>query len=524
MAYIVEANRIIGTQIVEHERDDESSVYPRLAGFLADDHGLSAMSRAHREILHLAKLLTRLTDGLRPHETDRYLIRDAQRIVESIESLVRMHNAQEEDIYQHAIADWDGEAQSVEGAQPGAISAAEPQVAAKTSRGWRTAVAALALLVAGGGALYWSLRYDHGARYITQKLDRGPVAPTVLASGAVQPIIAAEVTSHVSGAIEVLSCDAGAKVRAGQLCAKIDPRPYQDSVERAKVDLATAKARLEIDKAALVRAKAALDPNEAKAKRRTASRKALEASRKAYEQALARTSLGEASIARSQAALEASQIDLAHTDIISPIDGTVVSRAAEIGQMVEANARAPLFAIAANFAIMQVGAKVGETDIGKIKLGDKARFAIQSLPDHFFAGEVTQIRPSAPTAESGAAYDVVIAAPNPDLLLEPGMMAAITIVGERRDNVLRAPDRALRFKPEDAALPNGAVGQAPPPEGWSRVWILRDGKAMPVSVQLGLSDGVYAEIVKGDVRPGDQAILEIVDERPAPSGGAPSNR
>jgi hypothetical protein len=98
MEYIVEANRIVGKEIVEHEREDENSVYPRLSSFLSDSHGLCAMSRAHREIRHLARLLARLSDGLRPDESDRYMIRDAQRIIESIECLVRIHNAQEEDI------------------------------------------------------------------------------------------------------------------------------------------------------------------------------------------------------------------------------------------------------------------------------------------------------------------------------------------------------------------------------------------------------------------------------------------
>ncbi len=103
VALISEANHIVARQIVEHERDDESAVYPRVAKYLGDRHGLGAMSRAHREIIHMARLLRRLADGLAPEDTDRYLIRDAQRVIESIEALVRIHNAQEEDIYEHAI-------------------------------------------------------------------------------------------------------------------------------------------------------------------------------------------------------------------------------------------------------------------------------------------------------------------------------------------------------------------------------------------------------------------------------------
>ena len=101
---IAKAHSIVEQSIVTHERGDETKVYPRLRQFLADSHGLSAMSRAHREILHLARLLARVADGLRPEDVDKYLVRDAQRVIESIEALVRIHNAQEEDIYEHAAA------------------------------------------------------------------------------------------------------------------------------------------------------------------------------------------------------------------------------------------------------------------------------------------------------------------------------------------------------------------------------------------------------------------------------------
>ena len=104
VALISEADQLVAQQVVEHERDDENAVYPRLAKFLSDGHGLGAMSRAHREIIHLARLLRRLAEGLTPEDADRYLIRDAQRVIESIEALVRIHNAQEEDIYEHATA------------------------------------------------------------------------------------------------------------------------------------------------------------------------------------------------------------------------------------------------------------------------------------------------------------------------------------------------------------------------------------------------------------------------------------
>ena len=103
VSLISEADEVVTTRIVSHEQDDESKVYPRVARYLADRHGLGAMSRAHREIMHQSRLLRRLAGGLSAEDTDPYLIRDAQRVIESIEALVRIHNAQEEDIYEYAI-------------------------------------------------------------------------------------------------------------------------------------------------------------------------------------------------------------------------------------------------------------------------------------------------------------------------------------------------------------------------------------------------------------------------------------
>jgi len=103
-ALIAEANGVVQQEVVKHERDDEGNVYPTLAKVLTDGHGLSAMSRAHREILHLARLLARLVEDLPAEKIDRYLIRDAQRVIESIETLVRIHTAQEEDIYDAVVA------------------------------------------------------------------------------------------------------------------------------------------------------------------------------------------------------------------------------------------------------------------------------------------------------------------------------------------------------------------------------------------------------------------------------------
>ncbi len=293
----------------------------------------------------------------------------------------------------------------------------------------RTAAVAVLVLALGGGWLTWSLHRRTTADYVTQKLATGSVGRTVTATGIVGPAATAPVIAHVSGVIQALECDAKMKVKAGQVCAKIDPRPYQIIVDRNTSDLGRADARFEKDKADLAQAKAGIDHVEALAKRRAISQKAIEKARKAYEQAQVRTKLEEATVGQLQAALDAAEINLGSTEVVSPIDGIVLSRDVKMGQTVAGGSEmSPLFLIAADLTVIQ--AEVSEKDIGEVKQGDKATFTVDSFPNRPFAGEVTQIRQPPQIYEHGATYDVVISAPNPDLLLEPGMTATIRIVSE----------------------------------------------------------------------------------------------
>ncbi|WOJ91484.1 efflux RND transporter periplasmic adaptor subunit [Methylocapsa polymorpha] len=341
---------------------------------------------------------------------------------------------------------------------------------------------------------------------MTQKLDRGAIVHTVTASGGVNPTATAPVGAHASGVIQALYCDANTKVKAGQLCAKIDPRPYQIVVDQAKANLAAADARLQMDKADLAQAKAELDRHEVPANHRAISRKARDKSRKAYAQAQEQTKLDEAVVAKLQAALHAAESNLGNTDVNSPVDGTVVARSVEIGQTVSAGSQTPLFLVGSNLAVIHIAANVRAKDIDEVKLGNKATFRVVSFPNRHFAGEVAQIRPSLQTSEQVATHDIVIAAPNPDFLLEPGMMATVRIVTERRDDVLRAPNQALRYSPGNPAVASDGADPRTSPDG-PRLWILRDGKPTALPVELGLDDGVYTEILKGDLQPGDEVIV-----------------
>ncbi|HEY8005320.1 MAG TPA: efflux RND transporter periplasmic adaptor subunit [Methylocella sp.] len=301
-------------------------------------------------------------------------------------------------------------------------------------RRWRMAAAALTLLVLGGGWLTWSLRRGTTTHYVTQEVEPGSVLRTMTAVGIVTPAATVPVVARVSGVIQALGCDVKMKVKAGQVCAKIDPRPYQIMVDRNKSNLAEAEARFEMGKAGLARAKAAFEHQEALATRRAMSRKATENLRKIYDQAQVREKREEATVGQLQAALHTAEINLSSTDVVPPVDGVVLSRTVEMGHPTVGGSEAPpLFIIASDPAVVQIEAEVSRTDIGEVAYGDKATFTIESLPNHPFAGKVIQIGQSRSIDEQATTYVVVISASNSDLLLEPGMRAAIRIQSRLRD-------------------------------------------------------------------------------------------
>jgi HlyD family secretion protein len=283
------------------------------------------------------------------------------------------------------------------------------------------------------GSLWIMANLNHNMASMGQimemQFERGSEVNAVTASGIVAPTATAPVGARVSGEIQALYCDAKLHVKAGQLCAKIDPRPYQIVVDQNRADLAAAEARLGKDSADLAQAKAAFESHEALAKRRATSRKAIEKSRKAFERVQTQTKRDEARVAELQAALHAAETNLGYTDIVSPMDGTVISRNVEMGQMVAGDSETqPLFVIAADLSLTHIDAIISAKDSGEVKLGDKASFTVEAYPNRNFSGTVTQIRPSTQAHEHAATTDVVISAPNPDLLLEPGMAATIRIV------------------------------------------------------------------------------------------------
>jgi HlyD family secretion protein len=364
-----------------------------------------------------------------------------------------------------------------------------PPVAATHSRVHRLAIAALgALLVlaAAGGALWWSLSGRSTVRYVTAPVSRGRIERTVTATGTVNPVLTIIVGSYVSGVIQELLCDYNTAVRTGQVCARIDARPFRAAFDQYSGQLARDRAILAKDRADLGRYSilAAEDS----------------IARQQFENQQLVVQQDEGTVKLDEGLVEGAKLNLAYTDIVSPVDGIVVSRNVTQGQTVAASFQTPtLFLIATDLKKMEVDTNVSESDVGAIKEGDKASFTVDAFPGRLFKGVVGQVRLSPQSVQNVVTYDAVVTLDNGDLALKPGMTAATHIVVDARGDALRVPNQALRY------VPPGAAG------GGNRVFVLRDGAPSAIPVELGLDDENQTEIVKGELRPGDQVV--IAEER-----------
>ncbi|MEA2327327.1 MAG: HlyD family secretion protein, partial [Thermoanaerobaculia bacterium] len=280
-------------------------------------------------------------------------------------------------------------------------------------------------------------RGSKNEQYRTEKVDRGAITMTVTATGSLSAVTTVQVGSQVSGVIARLYADFNSRVTKGQILAELDPTPFQQQVEQRQADVTKSKVeaantRINYDRQ-LRLVKAGLSPQSD-----------LDSARAAYEGA-------NAQVQQSTASLNSSLTNLKYTKIVSPIDGIVVDRQYDVGQTVAASFSAPtLFSIAQDMTKMQVQADVDQSDIGRIAVGQPARFTVDSYPDQEFRGRISQIRLNATVSQNVVTYPVIIEVPNPDEKLRPKMTANVTIdVAQVRD-VLRIPNGALRFKPDTA--------------------------------------------------------------------------
>ena len=383
-----------------------------------------------------------------------------------------------------------------------------PLPASHSRKLWLIGVTLPLAIVVAVGTIWWFASSSESVRYITAPTTRGPITRAITATGTVNPELTIIIGSYVSGVIQQLFCDYNTQVKEGQICAKIDPRPYQTVVDQNKANLAEAKAQVEKDKANLTYAQVNYDRNARLVQTNAVSKDALDNAKSALEQARAQIGVDEATIAQREAQLATAEVNLGYTDIISPVNGTVVARNVTVGQTVAASFQTPtLFLIATDLTKMQVDTNVSESDIGGIKEGDKAYFTVDAFPRRTFRGVVTQVRQSPQSIQNVVTYDVVVSVSNVDLALKPGMTAASRIIIDERTNALRVPSQAARFSPTEATAVRSTPSDRPANEARGAVWVLEDGKPKRIPVVAGLDDDTFIEIVQGELKPGDPVIV-----------------
>ena len=409
------------------------------------------------------------------------------------------------------------------------------------------------------------------APYLTAPVLVGNVTSSLNVTGTLQAVVTAKVGSQLSGQIEQLLVGFNDHVTKGQIMARLDSRMYQSRVRAAEAALEVAKARIHMAKAAAIKSATDIDraqdamgvatarENGVRAKvenlRTTLERKrvlnergvlsqsniqdlsanleatvadlqaaesevraaasAIKGAEATSNVAIADVLFSEGLARKAAAELEQARTEQERTEIRATTDGIVIGRDVEVGQTVAATLEAPtLFFIAQDLHHMEVHAKIDQADIGRIKVGQRARFSVDAYPGRVFHAEVTQIRKAPTTVQSVVTYTVVLSATNANSVLLPGMTAVTHIILEEAKGVLKVPSAALRYQPRQTA------GAAQAHEARERhegvVWVLQDdGGIASRSVRLGSSDAVATEVKSGSLSAGETVIIGAATRRPS---------
>jgi HlyD family secretion protein len=296
-------------------------------------------------------------------------------------------------------------------------------------------------------------------------------------------------------------------------------------------------------------------------KRELISQSELDAAETSHRAALAQIDVAKGRVEQAKAGLDQSSLDLGYTVIRSPVEGIVISRNVDVGQTVAASLQAPtLFTIANDLSKMEVHTNVAEADIGSIWEGQGVTFTVDAYPTRRFRGTVAQVRNAPAVVQNVVTYNAVVRIDNRELLLKPGMTANVQFLVKQKENVLTVPNQAIRFrlptdKPDSpgrgtarrgnqnagevAASPSddrgrrvsrgGGGGRRGRPDGgaggrsdgqpqggetgrWVRLYALKDQKAVPVRVRLGITDGSATEILEGEILQGERVIVSMTDQ------------
>jgi HlyD family secretion protein len=431
-------------------------------------------------------------------------------------------------------------------------------------RYWILAIVVFHIILLGGGYLFFKDK-NSTDRYTTEKIERGVIKEEISATGNLEALVTVSVGSQVSGTIKELLADYNSVVKKEQIVATLEPSLFMAQKKQAEANLSSAKANLDNSEVALDEAARNLKRGKELFADNLISDSEMDSLQSAYESAQARVSVAKSDVKQAEASLSLAKVNLGHTIIRSPVEGIVISRNVDAGQTVAASLQAPtLFTIANDLTKMQVHSDIPESDVGKIKEGQDVAFRVDAFPKEMFRGKVTQVRNEGVIVQNVVTYDAVIDVNNEELKLKPGMTAYVSILVERREDVLKIPNQALRFKPSDFEERMGAQAKESQPSQDQMehtqvkksqmsgahgskdqaskakaskkdprkrvmgskpvIWIKEGNDIKPVEIQIGITNGKFTEMVEGDVNEGAEVVIEEEYDQKNKSGRMPRFR
>lgn len=383
-----------------------------------------------------------------------------------------------------------------------------------------TAIVLFIVVLIVGLELALHRNLNKGPQFRTEVVGRGDIERSFVTTGTLTPVSTVDIGSQITGKIIKLHADFNDRVKKGDALAEIDPAPFKDAVEEDEANLKVAQATLGKAQVALDFAKKEYDRNLELFNKSMISAEDKENAEDTYLSAKDDVLLAQAGVRQAEAELESSRTDLANTVIRSPLDGVVLSRQVSLGQTIAARMQAPvLFQIANDVKTLMVDCDIDETDVGKVKAGQRIRFQVTAYQDDTFNGKIIQVRVAPETTQDVITYKALVEAENPEGKLLPGMTATVTVITAEARNVLRISNAALNFEPslpkakrtkKTETLAKKPLFNKLAPD----VYIQKaDGTLARVSIHAGISDNAYTEVISGDLKEGDVIITGLKSGR-----------
>lgn len=354
-------------------------------------------------------------------------------------------------------------------------------------------------------------------QYETAKIGKNTIVQVVEASGTINPVTTVNIGSQVSGLIKEIYVDFNSKVKKGQLLAQIDTSLFEAQLQQATANIANAKANYKKILAIKENDKKTYNRYKNLYERNFIAKSEYDLAKATYLSDKAQLEAAKAQISQAEASYKTASANMRYTKIISPVDGTVVSRAVDVGQTVAASFQTPtLFMVAQDLTKMQIETSVSEADIGKVKVGQEVNYTLDGYQDRVFHGTVIQVRISPTTVQNVVTYTVIVDVDNEEGLLIPGMTANVSVITSKKEDIMTVPNSALKFTP----VTDGTVKRYKE----QGIWIMENGKPKRVNIVAGVSDDVNTEVISKELKGDETVIVGLLNQKKSNKSRGPRPR